>query len=196
MGQYYKIINLDKKEYLHPHAFGNGLKLLEFGCSADGVLTGLAILLADGNGRGNGDLDTVTYRGGAFKPKKYQRVEYEWELDGKKHRIIVPKIVGSWAGDKVVISGDYSDKGKFIPEDRKFTEKEREMLLNYYTEVYCRNLEGTKDINLYTYASLFFKEISAKVLEAMKDDYYLKEVIEEKEKNSYLMKAHNEDTRK
>jgi hypothetical protein len=56
MGQYHLVVNLDRKEFIHPHRFGDGLKLLEFGCSADGTLTGLAILLACSNGRGGGDL--------------------------------------------------------------------------------------------------------------------------------------------
>ena len=54
MGQYYIIINRDKKQFVHPHRFGDGLKLLEFGCSATGTLTALAVLLASGNGRGGG----------------------------------------------------------------------------------------------------------------------------------------------
>lgn len=29
MGQYYKPVNLDKREYIHPHSIGNGLKMLE-----------------------------------------------------------------------------------------------------------------------------------------------------------------------
>ena len=45
MGQYFLIVNLDKKEYLHPHKFGDGLKLLEFGCSSQGTLTALTLLL-------------------------------------------------------------------------------------------------------------------------------------------------------
>jgi hypothetical protein len=39
MGQYYLIVNLDKKQFLHPHKCGDGLKLLEFGTSANGTLT-------------------------------------------------------------------------------------------------------------------------------------------------------------
>ena len=30
MGQYYKIVNLDKKQFLYPHKFGDGMKLREF----------------------------------------------------------------------------------------------------------------------------------------------------------------------
>jgi len=31
MGQYFLILNLDKKEYLHPHKLGSGYKLWEIG---------------------------------------------------------------------------------------------------------------------------------------------------------------------
>jgi hypothetical protein len=86
MGQYYKIVNIKKKQYITPHTFGDGSKLMEFSMSANGVLAGLAILLADGNGRGGGDL-------------------------GSKN-----DIVGSWAGDNIVAAGDYADAGKFVKE--------------------------------------------------------------------------------
>jgi hypothetical protein len=80
MGQYYKIVNLDKKEFLEPHDFNDGSKLMEFGLSGMGVMSGLAILLADGNGLGGGDL-------GSENP-----------------------IIGSWKGDRIVVAGDYSEK--------------------------------------------------------------------------------------
>ena len=86
MGQYYKIVNIKKKQYITPHTFGDGSKLMEFSMSANGVLAGLAILLADGNGRGGGDLNSDN------------------------------PIVGSWAGDNIVIAGDYADEGKFVKE--------------------------------------------------------------------------------
>lgn len=89
MGQYYKIVNIKKKQYITPHTFGDGAKLMEFSMSASGVLAGLAILLADGNGRGGGDLHS--------------------END----------IVGSWSGDNIVIAGDYADEGKFVKETDK-----------------------------------------------------------------------------
>lgn len=79
MGQYYKIANLDKKQYLHPHRCGDGLKLMEFGLSSFGTMSALAILLADGNGRGGGDLRSDA------------------------------SIIGSWSGDRITIVGDYAD---------------------------------------------------------------------------------------
>jgi hypothetical protein len=77
MGQYHKVVNIDKKQYLHPHTLGNNIKLLEFGCDALGTTTGLVALLACSNGRGGGDLRSDN------------------------------AIIGSWAGDRIAIVGDY-----------------------------------------------------------------------------------------
>jgi hypothetical protein len=115
MGQYYKIVNIKKKQYITPHTFGDGAKLMEFSMSASGVLAGLAILLADGNGRGGGDLHS--------------------END----------IVGSWAGDNIVVAGDYADEGKFVKETSR---------------------------NLYNVAGNEGEDISVKVLDALFDDQY------------------------
>jgi hypothetical protein len=115
MGQYYKIVNVKKKQYITPHTFGDGAKLMEFSMSASGVLAGLAILLADGNGRGGGDLNSEN------------------------------PIVGSWAGDNIVVAGDYADNGKFV----KHTEQ-------------C----------LYEVCQAEGEDISIKVLDALCDDIF------------------------
>ena len=81
MGQYYEICNVDKKEYLHPHDFGAGLKLMEFAFHHPSeILAGLAILLADGNGRGGGDCRSDS------------------------------PIIGRWKYDRIVVLGDYADE--------------------------------------------------------------------------------------
>ena len=115
MGQYYKIVNVKKKQYITPHTFGDGAKLMEFSMSANGVLAGLAILLADGNGRGGGDLNSDN------------------------------EIVGSWAGDNIVIAGDYADVGKFVKNPNE---------------------------TLYSVAEEEGEDISLKVLDALFDDRY------------------------
>jgi len=79
MGQYHYVINRTKKQFLHPHRLGDGLKLMEFVGSRDGTISALALLLACSNGRGGGD-----FRGE--------------DPDG---------LVGSWAGDSIAIVGDY-----------------------------------------------------------------------------------------
>lgn len=123
MGQYYKIANLDKKQFIDPYAFGDGAKLLEFGTSGTGVMAGLAILLANSNGRGGGDLPSD--RG----------------------------VVGSWAGDRIVIAGDYAqagDAGEFGPH-------------NIYTLCYV-GFHGTGT----------YQDISDLVIAALCDDHYIK----------------------
>tara|TARA_Y100000310_G_C20669719_1_gene809581 strand:- start:1759 stop:2151 length:393 start_codon:yes stop_codon:yes gene_type:complete len=124
MGQYYYVVNLDKEEYIHPHKMGDGLKLLEFGCSRNGTMTALAILLADGNGRGGGDLRSNS------------------------------SIIGSWAGDRIVVAGDYADDGRWVE--------------GYYGP-------EPEAPTLYIYARENFREISAQVREAMEADQWLKE---------------------
>jgi hypothetical protein len=123
MGQYYLIANIDKKEFIYPHKFGDGLKLLEFGADGCGTMTGLAILLADGNNRSGGDLQS-------------------------NHEII-----GSWAGDRIVVAGDYADEGKFTDDPT---------------------------INLFDYAQEHYKDVSDAVITAMCDNGMLKEALKEK----------------
>lgn len=113
MGQYYYVVNVTKKQYLHPHKFGDGLKLMEFGPSGDGTMAGLAILLADGNGRGGGDLHSDK------------------------------TVIGSWAGDQIVIAGDYADAGRFVDDPT---------------------------LNLHEIASRDFEDISDRVKMALADD--------------------------
>jgi len=137
MGQYYKIVNIKKKQYIAPHAFGDGAKLMEFSMSANGVLAGLAILLADGNGRGGGDLNSEN------------------------------EIVGSWAGDNIVIAGDYADNGKFLPVDKI-------------------------DLNLYGVALEEGEDISVKVLDALCDDpFTLKSFVSIEQDGPIIMMLKN-----
>jgi len=113
MGQYYLAANLDKREHVSAWTLHAGAKLMEIACSAEGVAGALAILLSDGNGRGGGDLRSTN------------------------------AVVGSWAGDRVVLVGDYADP---------------------------RDLPGVGPVNLYQYAAEHFTDISLDVASAMFDD--------------------------
>jgi hypothetical protein len=87
MGQYHFVLNLDKKEYLHPHRLGDGLKLMEFGLSAGGTMTALGLLLA----------------GCAIN-------EPEDLVTQSPH-------LGAWAGDRLAIIGDYAEANDLPDED-------------------------------------------------------------------------------
>lgn len=80
MGQYYKIVNPAKRQYLNPSNFGDSLKLQAFGNAPYGTMYALALLLASGNGQGGGDLHSNN------------------------------SLIGSWAGDPIYVLGDYSDE--------------------------------------------------------------------------------------
>lgn len=84
MGQYFKVINKTKKEFINPHTFGNGLKLWEIVASGSGVLQGLGLLLAEGH------------------------IEYN-----KKYEPIPSTIIGRWQGDSIAIVGDYAKSGLY-----------------------------------------------------------------------------------
>lgn len=111
MGQYHKVVNLDKKMWLNPHSFDDGTKLMEFGQSAGGTMTALAILLAPqsaNGGRGGGDMHT--------------------DREG---------IVGSWAGDRIAIVGDYAEPG-----DKEGWDAERDQPLYCTLMGYGKNADG------------------------------------------------------
>lgn len=95
MGQYHFPVNLDRKEYLYSHTFGDGLKLMEFGLSGMGMMSGLAVLLAASNGRGGGDL--------------YSRAITPSDVDVQD--FLVKHMVGRWAGQRIGIIGDYYELG-------------------------------------------------------------------------------------
>jgi hypothetical protein len=104
VGQYHYVVNYDKKQFLHPHKFDDGLKLMEFGCSAQSTLLGLAVLLAASNtpiARGGGDLHP--WHGG---PGYEGRVR---DTDPARGEWLMKNVVGSWAGDRVAIIGDYAE---------------------------------------------------------------------------------------
>ena len=80
MGQYHKVYNVTKREYIHPHRIDNGLKLMEQVGHDRSTATALFLLLANSNGRGGGD--------------------------ARPHQLI-----GRWAGDQILIQGDYAEPG-------------------------------------------------------------------------------------
>jgi hypothetical protein len=114
MGQYYRVVNITKKQIIDPYIFGSGMKLMEFTSDGMSVMQGLGILLADGNNRGGGDLRSSN------------------------------PVIGSWAGDKIVVTGDYADDGKFL-------------------------LKRNSHMNLYDF-SKNFEDVSKEVVKALCDD--------------------------
>jgi len=90
MGQYFLVVNLDKKEYLHPHKLDCGLKLWEI--CANNCLNILGFLLRKSSEGGGGDIQ-----------KDY-------------------KNAGRWAGDRLVVVGDYDGSKLYDKASKEFKE--------------------------------------------------------------------------
>jgi hypothetical protein len=132
MGQYYRVANITKKQFIHPYKFDDGLKLMEFGASGGGTMMGLAVLLAVGNGRGGGDLHSED------------------------------KIVGSWAGDKIAIIGDYADN---FEEDYKGIADTPEAYETIYKGAWQAENDDGEEIEP------GWTDISSDVITALGDEY-------------------------
>lgn len=117
---------------MNPYTFGSGGKLMEFSSDAMSIMQGLAILLADGNGRGGGDLHSEN------------------------------PIIGSWAGDQIVVTGDYADPGKFVEYPQR----------NLYDVASDYEVEYPQR-NLYEVAS-DYEDISLKVIGLLCEDSWWK----------------------
>jgi hypothetical protein len=89
MGQYHKLVNLDRCEYINPHQLGCGLKQMEQLGTHPGTGAALLLLLAS-NSTGDG--------GGDFGPHE---------------------ILGRWRGDRIAMIGDYDDKVDYCTGDSK-----------------------------------------------------------------------------
>jgi hypothetical protein len=92
MGQYWITVNLDKREFVHPHKLGNGLKLIEQLGSHPGVGSALiALCAAMPEGRGGGDFRVTHVHG--------------------------EKVVGRWAGDRIALVGAYAESDDLQEDD-------------------------------------------------------------------------------
>lgn len=104
MGQYYMVANLDRLEYIHPHRLGSGLKLWEI--CAGNLPRVLAYLLRQSTGRGGGD-PRLSY--GAFEDDD-GNVDWDAFHDAVEERY---PYCGRWAGERVIIVGDYDESDRF-----------------------------------------------------------------------------------
>ncbi len=153
MGQYHYVCNLDKHEFLHPHKFGDGLKLMEFGAGGPGTMTGLALLLAASNGpdgRGGGDWHPWVDGVGSFSAETYG-ADRTLSVDTERARDLATSVPGRWAGNCIAIIGDSAEDGDpgVDTKDTPWTNKAE------------------------------WRDISDTVLEALRLDYYLSSELPE-----------------
>jgi hypothetical protein len=106
MGQYYKIVNVDKKEFIKP----SWNKLMEFGASSYGEMTGLSLLVMNPEDKKEylSQIKSLT-TDGLINLDKYI-----------KHGTGSKSVVGRWAGDRIVIAGDYAEEGDAAEGNLKY----------------------------------------------------------------------------
>ena len=109
MGQYHRIVNLDKREYLNPPRFHEGTKLWEF---AGGQTTvALVFLLAAHNGRGGGDMPKHNLAGSWAGDRIAIVGDYEDESDTISLKDLFPELVD---GETSCIYGATEDHFKDV----------------------------------------------------------------------------------
>lgn len=84
MGQYHIPVNIDKREYVNPWDVGAGLKMVE-NIWNTGMPASLFVLLSCSHMRGGGDV----------------------HLSDEA----INKVAGRWAGDRIIVVGDYTEPG-------------------------------------------------------------------------------------
>lgn len=110
MSEYFRIVNLDKKEWLDPLKLGDSLKVTDLIYTQYGAMSALGILLVK---------STWAYSG-------------EWPS----------KIFGAWAGDRIVIIGDYDESKLYEQLETEYKDISLDALRAMATD------ENAKDILL------------------------------------------------
>ena len=107
MGQYFKAVNTDKKEYVCPWCIGGGAKLWEWAANPEGAILTLLLRKSDEGGGG----DYYGYHKGCG--------------EGGPIACDLSPVVGRWAGDRVMMLGDYdsSELWKELPRYRNISEQ-------------------------------------------------------------------------
>lgn len=110
MGQYWYPVNLDKKEFVHPHSLGTGLKLWEQLANHPGTGAALVILCAAmPETRGGGDFDLhENWHGLERNLNIHATIPGPMPDD---YPAIARAVIGRWAGDRIALIGDYAEDG-------------------------------------------------------------------------------------
>lgn len=108
MGQYWKPVNLDKREFIHPHKLGAGLKLWEQLANHPGTGAALIILCAAmPETRGGGDFDLEKNWHGP--ERKFPEHNIEPGPMPNNYQRLAGQVIGRWAGDRIALVGDYAE---------------------------------------------------------------------------------------
>lgn len=155
MGQYFKAVNLDKKEVVCPWCIGGGAKLWEWAANSYGAI--FTLLLRRSSQTGGGDYRDPIPQSERIATLDSDDPEHAKQsiqdaiglavaAEGMPINISADSIVGRWAGDRVVLIGDYdeSELWKELPTYRNIS-KELVESWNEFIELDDRQLEYRPD---------------------------------------------------
>lgn len=171
MGQYYRVVNVTKRQVINPSIFNDGVKIMEFGTSGDGTMFAMALLMSDGYGGGCGE---------------------EIKSD----------LVGSWAGDMVVVAGDYGEPYNFVPreDERKLLhdsiidQARRQDIADKSNDIIVDYAE--KSANLYEWSKAFCEDISEQAYAMIIQDRFVQQAGSKKEAGVYIVPSDSDDTKR
>ena len=153
MGQYWTVVNLDKKEYLNQYKLGCGAKLWE---QLAGFGVGKALIILTANmpeTRGGGDLDLEeNWHGPERTFPEHNIIPAPMP---ERYEAIAKRTIGRWAGDRIAIIGDYANKGDLEGFDTP-------LIYNLCTDAEYRNDDYYKERGITE--DMFYKDITDDVV--------------------------------
>lgn len=132
MGQYFLLMNFDKKEVVNPWDLGGGAKLWEW--CANKTAGVIPYLLRRSTGDGGGDVGTALYYWSDKSrreqvnalPREEHAEAFDKEFDRLKATL---QYAGRWADDRIALVGDYDESGDYSRAD--FTDITEELVEEY-----------------------------------------------------------------
>jgi len=118
MGQYYKPISIEKKQYVYSHDYGNGLKLMEHSWLSNGFVGVVEDLIAEG-GAWNGD--RIVWAGDYADDEKNRKSNLFSLTEAEKCRIRPDETENKYRYVINLDTKEYVDKTK-IPVSDVYTE--------------------------------------------------------------------------
>ena len=114
MGQYFKAVNMDKKEYVCPWCIGGVAKLIEWAANPQGAI--FTMLLRKSSASGGGDYYGPASRDICLGSNEAENVDLVMHeifkgvaMEGRPVSPSADTTVGRWAGDRVALVGDYDE---------------------------------------------------------------------------------------
>lgn len=107
MGQYFKAVNTDKKEFVCPWCIGGGAKLWEWAANPKGAIFTLLLRKSDSCGGGDIGRKPFVLELGDDPDALTKAIAAGVAAEGTPFDVPDDGVIGRWAGDSVALVGDY-----------------------------------------------------------------------------------------